>query len=533
VTNYFAQTGTGTGESFWWTNTDAASSISNAYAVKATSFTGSGTGLTGLNPTNINSGYSSGLSIGGNAASATTATTANSGDSATAFFSGGTIEPARLATNAATANQILRATSATSAKWDTESGTAGFTNYSFGSEVLNLLDTAGRTRLTWQSTIGGNTNTWLRYADGTPMLNAAEELAPSLRVLTLYSPSGGSTIEMFDNQIELTGDVTFSGTTTFDAVSIQNATFTNAIFASNQPPATITPGNGFVIWNSNNVAPYYVLYDNAGNPVSTNAFGGGTGSTEYVAAGTNGIAVVTNGSTYTVHHTGNFDSLSVSQLNAGQSFLTNVTFTSSNNFAGNTTFALPPLGSGNALTNLNPANLALRYEEVWVPANAMNPGTNSAPAPATNTWATTTDQMAVESWDFDASGDEFVQFTFTLPENYDAGNIKVKYYWRGINATSGDAVWAATAGSMSSGDTGGNTLGSAVLTTNTTANSVEKLNISAWSSAITIGSTPVGGDLIWFRLYRDGDNLGDGMANDARLFGVKVRYGVTNAIPSL
>jgi len=143
------------------------------------------------------------------------------------------------------------------------------------------------------------------------------------------------------------------------------------------------------------------------------------------------------------------------------------------------------------------------------------------PAPATNSWVNTTDGQKIEAWDFDASAtNEEVQFTLTMPENWDAGTVKVKYYWTAVNATSGDVSWGIAGGSLANGDFGGTNLGAIVLTTNSTADMVGKLNISAASAAITIGGAPSGGHLCWFNLFRDTCSL----TNDARLLGLWLQY---------
>jgi len=131
------------------------------------------------------------------------------------------------------------------------------------------------------------------------------------------------------------------------------------------------------------------------------------------------------------------------------------------------------------------------FETIWIPANSMSPAA-VGPAPATNSWVDTTDGQKIEAWDFDASAtNEEVQFTLTMPENWDAGTVKVKYYWTAVNATSGDVSWGIAGGSLANGDFGGTNLGAIVLTTNTTADLVGKLNISAASTAITIGGFTV------------------------------------------
>lgn len=328
----------------------------------ALTLAGAGTGITGLNPTNINSGYSSGLSIGGNAATATTAATANAGDSATAFFPSGQLEPTLFASNSPSANLILKATSASTAAWSAEA--AGPTNIVNDGQYVRITDTNGTTRFLVDSNA-----TQLIDGDGNLIIDETDSYT------TKFKGSDNVYIEMTNaGGIFYKGSThVFSGSASFEAMTFATATFTNAVFATNMPPATINPGDGSVIWNSNNAALYWVSYGNDGNPVATNAFGTGaaTASTNLsnltvtnslIATNVQTAGITNNGAArvngdLTVTGTITSDVVDFTTLNVTNMVLTGFTNTPFLGVGANGLLAVAY--NGNSLTNLNGTNIVV------------------------------------------------------------------------------------------------------------------------------------------------------------------------------
>jgi hypothetical protein len=170
--------------------------------------------------------------------------------------------------------------------------------------------------------------------------------------------------------------------------------------------------------------------------------------------------------------------------------------------------------------------------EIWIPASAMNPGTD-APTPATNTWATTTDGQRWEGWDFSASATNSVYFTLALPTAWDGGPVKAKLLWKQVvAAATATNSWQIGGGSLTDGDTGGNTLGTLVEVLDVGANDTNVVSVSAASGAITIGGTPSAGHLTWFTVRRHPGDDDDNFAQLSRLIGVHLQYTETATEPS-
>ncbi len=107
-----------------------------------------------------------------------------------------------------------------------------------------------------------------------------------------------------------------------------------------------------------------------------------------------------------------------------------------------------------------------------------------------------------------------------LPEDW-AGTLEVRALWRAEQA-SGNVVWGAQAACAGQGESADPAFGTPVLATvtaNTTANTL---------AMTTLGPVPAqgcaAGEVLFFRLYRDGPSAGDTMGGDAHLVSVRVGY---------
>lgn len=190
--------------------------------------------------------------------------------------------------------------------------------------------------------------------------------------------------------------------------------------------------------------------------------------------------------------------------------------------------SVPYTGSGNVMRTRTGVQ-----RTVWISAGAMNPSASSPATAVTNTWNTTTDGQTKEAYDFDAdAAGESVQSDYPLPPEWDAGTIKVRFFWKPVNATSGDVVWGIAAGSMTDNETGGNTLGTEATVTDTVQTGTNTLHVTAWTSAITVGGSPSAGHYVWYKPRRLGSNGSDTMTNKARLFGIQVSYTESTTEPS-
>jgi hypothetical protein len=174
---------------------------------------------------------------------------------------------------------------------------------------------------------------------------------------------------------------------------------------------------------------------------------------------------------------------------------------------------------------------------IWVPATAMLPTTTNGAAAGINEYAT--NDMMRAYYAFDDATEEFVCFDIVMPEGWNRGTIKAKFYWSSASGSSaGDTVeWEMGALAVGDDDALDATLGTAQVITDTVlAGTNGDLHITSATPAITVGGTPALADMVHFKASR---NVGgtDDMAEDAWLFGILIQvtetfpdYSGTNAI---
>ena len=127
----------------------------------------------------------------------------------------------------------------------------------------------------------------------------------------------------------------------------------------------------------------------------------------------------------------------------------------------------------------------------------------------------------IDSLDFDASTEEYADFTFTLPPNYTAGQtIDVVINWASTSTT-GDVVWGVKGVGMSDGDVVGNTFGTEVTQSDTLQ--VAKV-CKTTVSAVTLGGSAVAGDYATLRISRKAASGSDTLGSDASLLSIQILY---------
>jgi hypothetical protein len=165
-------------------------------------------------------------------------------------------------------------------------------------------------------------------------------------------------------------------------------------------------------------------------------------------------------------------------------------------------------------------------QSIWIPAGAMTARTTNGAAAGTA--ETTTNKVMIKTLDFDASTQEFAQFSIRMPKSWNESTVTFAPVWShaatstnfgvvwqlaGLALSNDDAMDAAFGTEQTSADTGG--------TTNDLYEGPE-------SSAITIAGSPAEGDTVIFQVARAPANGSDTMAIDARLHGI-VLYITTTA----
>lgn len=200
--------------------------------------------------------------------------------------------------------------------------------------------------------------------------------------------------------------------------------------------------------------------------------------------------------------------------------LTNKTLTSPS-------MTTPSVTSGdlNLATGLNiQVNSADPKRGLYVPASAMYPSTTAGCAALAQVESTTND-VNIKVLDFDGAGTskEAAEFGIQSPTWWDASTLTVQFIWY-ATAGSGTVNWEAQAVAFSDDDALDAAYGTLQEVTDTLL-ATGDVHITAETAAITVAGTPVAGDWINVRINRDPAN--DTNTSDARLMGVRVRFGMS------
>lgn len=165
-------------------------------------------------------------------------------------------------------------------------------------------------------------------------------------------------------------------------------------------------------------------------------------------------------------------------------------------------------GSGGGATN------------IYTAASSMTP--NVTTGAAVGLTETATNDINYSTLDFDATADEFAQFWLTMPNNWNAGTVTVKFHWTAASG-SGDVVWGIQARSFANDDALDSAFGTAQTVTDTLT-STNDMCITSATSAMTIGGTLANGNPIIFQVYRDANAGGDTLNADAQLIGIEIAF---------
>ena len=180
-----------------------------------------------------------------------------------------------------------------------------------------------------------------------------------------------------------------------------------------------------------------------------------------------------------------------------------------------------------------PASVAsvYAYNTIFVPASAMTATTTNG-ALYGETELASNDLMKCY-YAFDATTEEFVTFDVVMPENWDRGTVKAKFYWSsasGSTATTDTVEWEIGGVAISDNDALDAAItGAQVITDTLLANDGADLQVTSATPAITIAGTPALGDLVTFKISR---NVGgtDNMTEDAWLFACLIQYKAANSV---
>ena len=161
-------------------------------------------------------------------------------------------------------------------------------------------------------------------------------------------------------------------------------------------------------------------------------------------------------------------------------------------------------------------------ETIFIPAQAMfGTTTNGADAQAVETTATRPEMKVL---DFDASTNEYAQFSIAMPKSWNLGTVTFQAFWSPSNTDTGNALIGLQGVGVANDDTSDIAFGTAVDVTDAGGGAVEDVLVSPVSGAVTIAGTPADDDYTYFQVYRNAADGSDTFTGDVRLLGIKLFY---------
>jgi len=161
-------------------------------------------------------------------------------------------------------------------------------------------------------------------------------------------------------------------------------------------------------------------------------------------------------------------------------------------------------------------------ETIWIPSSAMyGSETNGADAQQVETTATRPDLKVL---DFDAGTAEYAQFAIAMPKSWNLGTVTYQVFWTPSSTNTGNAIFGLQGLATTEGDTADAVFGTAQEVTDAGIGTVEDVQMTSVSSAMTIAGSPADDDYTFFQLYRDAADGSDTFTGDARVLGIKLFY---------
>jgi len=171
---------------------------------------------------------------------------------------------------------------------------------------------------------------------------------------------------------------------------------------------------------------------------------------------------------------------------------------------------------------------SLNYRTLYIDAGSMVPQvTNGATA---GTEEASTNDVMNDYYAFDTSTTEYVQFKTVLPEQWDAGTIKAKFYWKPNTSTttSHTVAWQIQATAAADGGTIDSSWGTVQeVNDDVLGTAAGRVHLTAATPAVTVAGSPGTGsdNLVYFRVLRpSGSVVADDLNEDAHLLGVLIQY---------
>ena len=181
---------------------------------------------------------------------------------------------------------------------------------------------------------------------------------------------------------------------------------------------------------------------------------------------------------------------------------------------------IAPNGSGVAQVGGSAIKVA-GLETMWVPSSAMYATTtNGADSAQVETTAVRPDMKVL---DFDASTDQYAQFSVAFPKSWNEGTITYQVYWTPSSTNTANCQFGMQAVGCGDGDTIDISFGTPVKLIDAGIGTVEDQQVSVVSGALTVKNVAAD-TLTYFQFFRDAADGADTFTGEARLLGVKIFY---------
>ena len=135
-----------------------------------------------------------------------------------------------------------------------------------------------------------------------------------------------------------------------------------------------------------------------------------------------------------------------------------------------------------------------------------------------------TDSGTLRESKYDKATKKYMDFVTVMPEQWDLGNLKVKFYWVATGGGRDRVKWGIQCRGLEDGASMTTGFGTAVAVIDNSLGN-ELLQISPSSGVLGTGSgTRLNDSLLLFRVFRDAGDGTDDFDADARLVGILVEY---------
>ena len=384
---------------------------------------------------------------------------------------------------------------------------------------------------------GENAGTWGTKTNAN--LSLIEQLTGGVNTQTVTDSGTPTALTIADGAltgtaqhrvIELTGTISGSRVVTFPLLTENFYIIKNGTSGSQTVQIKAVSGSGATVTFATDDKGYKLIYFD-GVATNTGCFEATVGATGDVTL--TGTQTLTN-KTLTAPKIGT----SILDTNGNELLLLTATgsavneLTLANAATGNGPI-LSATGETNVDINLNPkgtgvlksATAAVKIagkESMWVPVTAMYGATTNPPdAAQVETTALRPDMKVL---DFDASTDQFAQFSVAFPKSWNEGTVTYQVYWTPASTNTGNCIFGLQGASLFHNDTIDVAYGTAINITDAGIGTVEDQQITGESSAVTVAGSPAAGEQTYFQFFRDAADGSDTFTGECRVLGIKLFF---------